>query len=233
VLRVALVEDDPDQAELIGLWLEGVGHDCRRYGDGESFLRALVNDSFDVVLLDWMLPGIGGDGVVKRLREQVGWGLPVLFVTNRDREEDIVRALEAGTDDYMIKPLNKAETLARIVALDRRARGPAGASASLELAPFVLDSARRRIERDGEPVDLAPREFELAAFLLRNVGRLLSRRHILESVWGISAELNTRTVDTHVSRVRTKLGLTPEIGWRLSAVYQHGYRLERLAPTDS
>jgi len=229
---VALVEDDPDQSELYRLWLEAVGYDCRRYGDGESFLRALGSDSFDVVLLDWMLPGIGGDRVVVGLREQVGWGLPVLFVTGRDREEDIVRALEAGADDYMIKPRSKAETLARVAVLDRRARGPAGGSASVEMPPFALDPARRLITRNGESVDLTPREFELATFLLRNVGRLLSRRHILESVWGVSAELNTRTVDTQVSRLRGKLGLTPEIGWRLSSVYQHGYRLERLASPD-
>jgi len=134
------------------------------------------------VLLDWMLPGIGGDQVVVRLREEVGWGLPVLFVTSRDREADIVRALEAGADDYMVKPVSKAETLARVAALDRRTRGPAGGSATVELPPFVLDPAERLILRDGEAVALAPREYELAAFLLRNVGRLLSRRHLFESV---------------------------------------------------
>jgi DNA-binding response OmpR family regulator len=118
--------------------------------------------------------------------------------------------------------------LARITALGRRAHPPAERADLLEIGDYRLSLQSRTVDWRGERVDLTHKEFDLALYLFRNVGRLLSRGQILESVWGTSAELNTRTVDTHVSRIRNKLHLLPERGWKLSAIYQHGYRLERL-----
>jgi len=153
---------------------------------------------------------------------------PNPFATARDEERDIVAALKAGADDYLVKPLRKEELLARISALARRSGGRTTPRAAFQVGEFEIDPDRRLIMRDGGPIELTQKDFDLATFLFRNVGNLVSRGHILETVWGRSPELNTRTVDTHVSRLRTKLGLLPENGWRLSAIYQHGYRLEQL-----
>ena len=151
--------------------------------------------------------------------------MPVLFVTVRDREEDVVEALHRGADDYMSKPVARSEMLARLAALGRRARGDIAKSV-IDAPPYRLNLSANTLTRDGEPITLTPKEFELACFLFLNVGRLLSRGYILEQVWGTRPDLNTRTVDTHVSKLRGKLALTPDFGWRLRSVYQHGYRLE-------
>jgi two-component system, OmpR family, response regulator RegX3 len=156
--------------------------------------------------------------------------LPVLFTTGRDREEDIVHALKAGADDYLVKPLRRMEFLARVEALLRRSRALGReAEEPFEAGEFRIDPLGRTLQRGGEVIELTQKEFEMAALLFRNIGRLLSRSYLLDTVWGISADVSTRTVDTHASQLRSKLGLYPEQGWRLSAVYQHGYRLERVA----
>ncbi|MCC6609658.1 MAG: response regulator transcription factor [Burkholderiales bacterium] len=232
-MRIALLEDDPSQSDLVRFWLSGAGHICHAFERSREFMRALTRDSFDILVLDWELPDVNGDEVLAWLRANGHDSVPVLFTTARDSEDDIVAALKAGADDYLIKPLRKQELLARIDALVRRAGRPAAPGSGLKVAEFEIDIDRRVITRNGARVDLTQKDFDLAAFLFRNVGNLVSRGHILESVWGRSPDLNTRTVDTHVSRLRTKLGLLPENGWRLSAVYQHGYRLERLAAEDA
>lgn len=231
-MRIALLEDDPAQAELMQTWLLGADHQCYHFGRGRAFLKAIVHDTFDLVVIDWGLPDMGGDEVLTRLRASLDWYIPVLFITSRDREEDIVHALQQGADDYMIKPVKRAETLARIAALERRTQPEHDKKRLLELSPYRVDTKNRSITREGTVIELTHKEFDLALFLFRNRGRLLSRGHILESVWGKRPDLNTRTVDTHVSRIRGKLGLTPENGWRLSAIYQHGYRLEQLDPLE-
>jgi DNA-binding response OmpR family regulator len=164
-----------------------------------------------------------------RLRQEYGWRLPILFVTSREREEDVVEALSRGADDYMTKPVKRAETLARIAALARRAAPQGEETGVFEFPPFSFDTTTLTVRRQGEPVELTDREFALALYLFRNAGCLLSRGQLLEAVWGRRADLPTRTVDTHVSRVRRKLALDPSTGWRVRSVYQHGYRLEALA----
>lgn len=229
-MKLALLEDDLDTGAIIKLWLESAGHECEHYETGEQFIDNTQGKGFDMYILDWMLPDISGIDVLRWLRENVGWDTPVLFVTARDSEEDIVHALETGADDYMVKPVKQNELLARISALHRRIKGSSHRE-TLEIqaiGPFNINGHERSISLNGELIDLTQKEFDLAIYLLHNVGRLLSRGHILEEVWGRSAEINTRTVDTHVSRLRNKLKLIPENGWRLNAIYQHGYRLEQL-----
>lgn len=229
-MRIALLEDDQDQSDLIQAWLQAAGHSCHSYVLGKDLVRAAQRETFDMFLLDWEVPGMSGAQVLDWIRANLVEPVPVLFVTARQREEDIVHALSNGADDYMVKPLGKLELLARIGALARRVR-PGQEPEVLEYGRLRLDSRSRQATLDGVRVAMTQKDYELAMFLLRNLGRLLSRGHILEAVWGQSAELNTRTVDTHVSRIRGKLQLTPENGWRLCAVYQHGYRLERVAAT--
>ncbi|MEK7435763.1 MAG: response regulator transcription factor [Pseudomonadota bacterium] len=229
-MRIALLEDEQDQADLVCAWLTAAGHGCHAYLLGKDLVREAQRETFDMFLLDWEVPGMSGADVLIWIRANIAEPVPVLFVTARQREEDIVHALSSGADDYMIKPLGKLELLARIDALGRRARQRQKPDEGLlEFGPLIIDCPSRQVKLDGTEVAMTQKDYELALFLLRNIGRLLSRGHILEAVWGQSADINTRTVDTHVSRIRGKLQLTPERGWRLSAVYQHGYRLERVA----
>jgi len=227
-LRIALVEDDDDQATLVSHWLASAEHACLAYGSGERFLRDFHRESFDLVILDWMLPDTDGLRLLLAVREHCDWPIPVLFVTRRNDEEDVVRALEAGADDYLAKPVRRGELLARVQALARRADTDGKGDEPLDLGNFHIDLRARCLCRSGEPLSLTQKEFDLACFLFRNAGRVVSRGHLLESVWGQRPDLNTRTVDTHVSRLRQKLALKPENGWQLQAVYQHGYRLEQV-----
>jgi DNA-binding response OmpR family regulator len=231
-MRVGILEDDTHIGQLLSLWLEEAGHDCDLYLTGETFQRGLMRESYDLLLLDWMLPDTSGDKVIVWVREHVGRAVPVIFVTSRDTEEDIVRGLDLGADDYLTKPVRRSEFLARVNAVMRRAQGGTDLPAAFEMAPFVFDLQSREVRRGRESIPLTQKEFELALFLFRNAGRLLSRGHLLESIWGKSSDITTRTVDTHVSRLRGKLGIAPENGWRLSAVYNHGYRLEPVVVTQ-
>ncbi len=227
MLRIALIEDDAVQAELVAGWINQAGHRCHHFANGQSFLKKLQQESFDLVILDWGLPDIDGHALLRQIRDTFGWDFPIIFYTSRDQEQDIVSALTTGADDYIVKPARQHETLARINALARRNK--AGDNGQItQLGTITIDTGAHRILVDGAEVELTQREYELAVFLLSNVGRVISRGHMLESVWGQSADLNTRTVDAHISRIRRKLGLTPENHWKLSSVYQYGYRLELL-----
>ena len=228
--RIAVLEDDSSQARLLQHWIASQGFVCRMFDRGNDILKAVLRETFDLVILDWRVPDLTGEEVLRAIRSHVREPLPVLFTTGRDREEDIVHALKSGADDYLVKPLRRLEFLARVDALLRRARAQGrGVEAPIEADPFWIDLQGRTLQKNGAVVELTQKEFEMVALLFRNVGRLLSRSYLLDTVWGISADISTRTVDTHASQLRTKLGLYPEEGWRLSAVYQHGYRLEKIA----
>lgn len=230
-MRVAIIEDDPDQAKLLELWLGDAGYDCYIYGCGSEAIKALQKETFDLVLLDWLLPGLNGDEVLAWIRNNLDWRIPVIFVTQRDSEEDIAFALENGADDYVVKPIKPLELKARINALTRRLSGTEKEIPRLDFQPYSFDVERHQAYISDEPVTLTQKEFELALFFFRNAGRLLSRSHLLESVWGHSAEINTRTLDTHISRLRKKLQFGGDTEWKLNAIYHHGYRLEA-APKD-
>jgi two-component system response regulator RegX3 len=228
--RIAVLEDDSSQAKLVQHWITSQGHICRLFDRGGDILKAVLRDTYDLVVLDWRVPDLSGEEVLRAIRKSVREPLPVLFTTGRDREEDIVHALKSGADDYLTKPLRRMEFLARVDALLRRSRGHGRESdAPIEAGKFRIDPHGRTLHKGELLIELTQKEFEMVALLFRNVGRLLSRSYLLDTVWGISADVSTRTVDTHASQLRNKLGLYPEEGWRLSAVYQHGYRLERVA----
>ncbi|MFM9969829.1 MAG: response regulator transcription factor [Burkholderiales bacterium] len=230
-MRVALLEDDPDQSEVLRIWLEGAGHHVHVYARSKDFLREVARESFDVLLLDWMVPGMSGVEALKWLRANLSERVPAILITLRDAEEDVVAGLAAGADDYLVKPPRKLELLARIEAVMRRTQGAPVTQGPMRCGDLVLDPVTRGATVDSVAVDLTQKEFDVAFFMLKNIGRVLSRGHLLEAVWGQSSELNTRTVDKHISRVRTQLRLVPERGWRLVAVFAHGYRLERIEGT--
>lgn len=227
-MRVALLEDEAAVAEVVRGWLKEAGHECFHFANGKDLIRIAARESFDLAILDWMVPGLDGPGVLAWLRQNVDYRVPVIFVTSRDSEDDLVTALSAGADDYIVKPLRRMELIARVAAVLRRANPQALAPHAFDLGGLRVDPQHREISRDGTAIDLTEKEFDLAAFLLKQPGRLLSRNHILEAVWGKHGGMQTRTVDTHMSRLRVKLGLRPENGLRLTAVHSVGYRLEVL-----
>ncbi|MDH3315334.1 MAG: response regulator transcription factor [Gammaproteobacteria bacterium] len=231
VMRLAILEDNHEHAELLHEWLTAAGHACHGYASGKQFIKDAGRESFDLMLLDWQVPDLDGLQVLRWVRANVAEHVPVLFLTGRNAEEDIVQALSNGADDYVIKPPRRMELLARIEALTRRGK-PSGNDEVLEYPPYRIDTARRTVSVHGTDVPLTHKEYDLILFLFSNVGRLVSRGHLEETVWGRGDEILSRSLDTHLSRIRRKLALNPENGYRITPVYSHGYRLERVKRGD-
>lgn len=230
-MRIAALDDEICQLELIRHTMEGIGHECRVFEDPKALLRELRQQTYDLLILDWSLPDMEGPVVVRWLREELGSRLPVLFVTNRREEADMVEGLGAGADDFMVKPIRVGELQARVKALLRRAY-PAQHETEIVFGAYRFIPTSHMLLVNDKPVELKHREYELALFLFQNLGRLLSREHLREAVWGASAETPSRSLDTHISRLRSKLDLRPTNGFLLSAIYGLGYRLEAIAAED-
>lgn len=222
-MNFVVVEDSRSQAEVLKALLKSEGHQVDVFADGASCLEAIKSRSFDFFIIDWNLPDMGGDEVLKRVREQYGWDVPVVFCTGRTDEEAAADILRLGADDYIPKPIRYMEFMARIHALLRRRKPRVS---TLNFGGIEIDLDGRRIRLSGAEVELTQREFELGVILLQNIGRVLSRDELLTSVWARDAGVDTRTVDTHASRLRKKLGLSGESGLMLSSVYGQGYRLD-------
>lgn len=229
-MRIALLEDDPDQSELLSLWLQDAEHSVSVYATAQDFLQSIRRESFDLYLLDWLLPDQSGIDVLVKLRTEHHDQTPVLVATVKNEERNIVHALEEGADDYLVKPVRRRELIARVNAVCRRASGGRIEIETCDATPYDIDARKKRASLNGNGIPLTSREFDLALFFFRNSGRVISRAHILEAIWGIGhADVSTRTVDTHISRLRKKMQLNEANGWKLSAIYQHGYRLEQVA----
>lgn len=224
---IGFLEDDPDQAVLVEHWLKQAGYRVRLFTTAAEFRRRQGVEAIDLLLLDWMLPDAIGPEVLEWVRDSANARLPVIFLTARGSEADLVRGLNSGGDDYVVKPARQSELIARVSAVLRRIGFGGDEQESFELPPYRVDAAHRRISFGDKEIELTPREFDLAVFIFRRHGRIVSRDSLLENVWNMSAAVTTRTVDTHISRLRKKLELNGEHGWRLAAVYQHGYRLEQ------
>lgn len=194
-----------DEAAMAGLLRQGLEEDNHRVTvarDGLEALSAMEHNDFDAAVLDFMMPGISGVDVVRRLRSQ-GSQTPILLLTARDAAEDIARGLDAGADDYLVKPFSFKVLLARLRAISRRAVQPA--VAQLRVADLTLDPASRRITRSGQNVTLTATEFRFLEFLMRRAGRAVSRNAIIEAVWGYDEDVESNTVDAFISLLRSKL----------------------------
>lgn len=227
-MRIGVLEDDASQLELYKLWFETAQHQPVFYEKVAQFIAALQNEKFDLLLIDRLLPDGNGETALKWVRDNLGWDLPVIFVTANDVEADVVSALRLGANDYVIKPPKYFELLARIEGLARRSKS--AAPESLKLGAYEINQQNREILLAGKAVELTQKEYELACYMFRNPGRLLSRVHLLEMIWGLHVEIDTRTVDTHVSRLRRKLKIAPGNGWEVISVYGYGYRMEQVKP---
>lgn len=225
-MHIGIAEDDSDQFDLLSLWLTAGKHSCDGAHTAARFIEALKRSRYDLLLVDWMLPDGTGADILSWVRQNLGWELPVIVVTAREDEDTVCTALRAGADDYVVKPPKQFELLARIEAVARRVK-PGGLPV-LRAGSYELDVQRHKLSIDGEPITLTQKEFDLSVYLLQNPGKLFSRDHLLNKIWGISADVDTRTVDTHVSRLRKKLVLDGSKGWKVSPVYGYGYRFDRV-----
>jgi DNA-binding response OmpR family regulator len=228
-MRIAVLDHEPDQLHLINQAMAGFGHECHPYTEGRILLQALRRQTFDLLILDWGLPDIRGIDVVKTVRNDLKSRLPILFVNAERDDPEVVEGLNAGADDFMANPDHAKELEARVNALLRRSY-PAQHEVELVFGDYHFFPPSRVLKVKGVQVDLKNREYELALFLFQNMGRLLSREHLHEAVWGLGVEALSRSLDTHVSRLRTKLALRPSSGFLLLAIYGMGYRLETVEP---
>ena len=220
--RLLLVEDDRPLADLVSFHFERAGYSVTRTGDGEEALILVEEVKPDIILLDWMIEGISGIEVCRRLRRRPATAnVPIVMLTARGEEEDRVRGLETGADDYVTKPFSPKELVARAGAVLRRVR-PALAAETLDYAGVEMELAAHRVRRDGRSVAVGPTEYRLLRHFLENPGRVFSRQQLLETVWPHSEEIELRTVDVHVRRLRQALG-EPDL---IRTVRSAGYALD-------
>jgi two-component system, OmpR family, response regulator len=203
-MRVLIIEDDTETADYLLDGLRRHGHTADQVSDGRDGLMSATGSDYDVIIVDRMLPGVDGLAMVKMIRS-AGVKSAVLFLTARGGIDDRVEGLEAGGDDYLTKPFAFSELLARLNALARR---PPLASIEpiLRVADLEMDLIAHRVKRDGADIDLQPREFKLLEYLMRNVGRVVTRTMLLERVWEFHFDPKTKIVETHISRLRAKVG---------------------------
>jgi two-component system, OmpR family, phosphate regulon response regulator PhoB len=202
---ILVVEDEPALATLLRYNLEKEGFTVAEAHDGEEALLQLSERTPDAVLLDWMLPQVSGLEICRRIRRTPQWRtLPVIMLTAKGEEADRVRGLEGGADDYVVKPFGVSELVARLKAVLRRARPTTGVE-MLRYADLVMDLASHRVTRNGASVHLGPTEFRLLRVLLERPGRVFSREQLLDGVWGRESEIEPRTVDVHIRRLRKAL----------------------------
>ena len=222
---VLVVEDEPDIRELVVHHLARDGFRCRTASSGPEALAAVRTGAPDLLVLDLMLPEVSGLEVCRRLRaDPATAAIPIIILTAKADEVDRVVGLEMGADDYVVKPFSPKELVARVRAVLRRARG-AEPGRALAVGGVSLDPARHVASVGGQPVELTPKEFELLHALLEAAGRVLSREHLLNRVWGYAHadEIESRTVDVHIRRLRAKLGAEER---RIATVKGVGYRFE-------
>ncbi|MBT1018595.1 response regulator transcription factor [Canibacter sp. lx-72] len=222
--HILVVDDDADLAEMLGLTLSSECYTTTFAADGDSAIKAFHEERPDLILLDVMLPGIDGIEVCKIVREESG--VPIIMLTARTDTEDVVRGLEAGADDYVVKPFDPAELKARMRA---RLREPQiDESAPIRIGDLRIDLTKHEVKRGSEMIRLTPLEFDLLVVLARNPQQTFSRDMLLEQVWGYIYKADTRLVNVHVQRLRSKIELDPDKPQLVLTVRGVGYRAGKL-----
>jgi two-component system, OmpR family, phosphate regulon response regulator PhoB len=223
-----IVEDDAALSELLVWNFANDGYSVRHTGDGEEALILVREQAPDAIILDWMIENISGIEVCRQLRRMPeGADVPIIMLTARSEEEDRIRGLKTGADDYVTKPFSPRELMARVEAVLRRSR-PSASGALMTFADLELDPESYRVRRSGQAVHLGPTEFRLLKHFMERPGRVHSRGQLLDSVWGMDANIDLRTVDVHIRRLRKAINL-PETNELIRTVRSAGYALEQPA----
>ena len=224
---VLLVEDHQDIAEMVYAYLERRGYELDYAADGVTGLHLAVKNAYDAIVLDLMLPGMDGIELCRNLREHAKRDTPLLMLTARDTLGDKIAGLDAGADDYLVKPFEMAELLARIEALLRRGPVPASSSSigeSFRFGEVSIDFRKAEVTKAGQPIELSAREFKLLRYFIEHRGAALSRDELLNEVWGYNAMPSTRTVDVHVAWLRQKIEDNPRHPQYIHTVHGLGYK---------
>jgi DNA-binding response OmpR family regulator len=231
-MNVALLEKDARQAERIAEALVAHGHLCRTFNSVDALRDSLRRDRCDLLILDWAFPDQGGPETLRWMQQAASPRPPVLMTMPEERTDALVEGLEAGADDFLVKPIDPAVLTARVHAVLRRAYPAVHGARDEEIGDYAFDPLTLSVSYDGRSVQLTTKEYALAEVFFRNPNQALARTYLLETVWGRNPDLATRTLDAHVSKIRSKLALRPERGFKLAPVYSYGYRLDRVVAED-
>lgn len=225
-MHIGILEDEPTLANHVLQVLQTQGHTGAIFPTAKAFFAALKRDTFDLFVFDWKLPDHNGLSVLQDLRAGTfQQDVPVIFLTGMHDEQAIVSALEAGAEDYCVKPVRPAEFLARVAALRRRVYPSKPQTGPQVYLGYTFDSVARRITWEGGEAQFSGKEFELARFLFENCDRSLSRDRLMQEVWGREDDPFSRTLDVHISRIRSRLGLSGTSKLRLRSIHGFGYQL--------
>lgn len=225
-MRIALLDHDHLQYEQLSGWLKRSEAELQHFSTPKALLREVRKEDIDVLVVNWQ-PEIDP----QQLREVMDWRsppIPLLLLADRATIPALTTLLDHPACDYLLKPLRRLDVETRIDVLGKRFCAAPAAGQQPAFGPYVFDLRTEQLSRNDQPITMTQKEFRLALLFFQHLGRPLSRAFIFESVWPEQAELSSRSIDTHVSRVRTKLGLHPEGGFRLVPVYSYGYRLEQI-----
>ena len=229
-MRIAIADDETDVVNHLKAIIDELGHTSVTFSDGNALSQLLVRETYDLVILDWSMPRKDGLETLNWMRTALQERPAVIMMTNRTAKKDITDALNAGADDYITKPEDRDVIAARINAMLRRKAGSGAFDTKATYGKYDFDRIEQTVTFDGQTVTMTAKEFELADLFFRNRDRTLSRNYIMETIWRTTAALATRTLDMHISRVRSKLDLKPENGFRIFTVFGYGYRLETMEP---
>jgi len=227
-MRIAIADDESDVVDFLKNIVEDMGHAASTFSDGATLSQALVRETYDLVIMDWSMPKKDGMATLGWMQTSLQEKPPVIMLTNRTAKRDISDALNAGADDYITKPEDPMIITARINALIRRSAGSGAFETKAVYGIYEFNRIEQTVTVAGRTVAMTAKEFELADLFFRNRDRTLSRNYIMETIWRTTAALATRTLDMHISRVRSKLELRPENGFRIFTVFGYGYRLESI-----
>ena len=235
-MRVAILDDEPAELRRVEQTLRQMpepGEDAwslHSFERGEELVRQLRRETFDLLILDWQVPDLSGLALLRWTREHMDAPPAAIMLTSRDAESDIVQALNAGADDYLSKPYRPNELKARVNAVLRRHGVLRNAASEVQsFNDLVFDDAELTVTRAGIPISCTEREYRLARCLFANLGRPLSREYLYQRFWTHEEMVSSRPLDTHIYRLRNKLGLTADRGWQLLTIYGYGYRLESVS----
>jgi DNA-binding response OmpR family regulator len=227
-MRIAILDPDPSHAEFASDALTFAGYVCHHFSQGKMLLNTLRRETFDLIVLDHAIPDVPGLEVLKRIRDSISHRVPVVFLTSHKRESDETATLNGGADDFMTKPIEACLLRARVFSILRRVYGLDRGNEVEIFGEYKFNTYSSSLTKDGIPIRLTQREFDLTHLLFQSMGVTLSRDHIQDLIWKIVPIAGSRTVDIHVSRIRKKLGLSPENGYRLASIHGCGYRLDRV-----
>ena len=227
-MRIALLEDSQSQIDLLTSWLGRAGFKCHIFAYGSDLVQARSSEPSEPPSIEWRLPEISGEAVLARVRDESRTSPPKLSTTSGESEGDEGALPRPDVGSGLVQSGHYSAFLARMESAMRRTTNNIYVDERITLGEFQINISKHKILRHGVEAEITLKDFEFAVYLFLNLGRVLSRTQILEAVWGTHPNNSTRTVATHASRIRSKLGLVPENGWRLMATYKHGYRLEQL-----